>query len=259
MFDLKTIACLIAVIYSVAFPALLLVWWKTKAKIWCFVTGAICCVLFAMLLEQVVHAFCIYGDNAVAKTLKDSPVIYTLYGALMAGIFEETGRLFGYKVLLRKHTERECALAYGIGHGGAEVIIVLGITYFVYLLAKCGVPVGNEEATAQVMEAANGIKLPIVGAAMFERISAMLTHIGLSMIMFVAAKQKGKLWLYPVAIFMHALLDVPAMLYQLGTLGISISVVESAALVMGVIYLLIGRNILNKYSVYTEEETTVKN
>ena len=89
---------------------------------------------------------------------------------------------------------------------------------------------------------------------MFERISAMLAHIGLSMIMFVAAKQKGKLWLYPVAIFMHALLDVPAMLYQLGILGISLSIVESAALVIGVIYLLIGRKILNNYSISRKQD-----
>ena len=74
------------------------------------------------------------------------------------------------------------------------------------------------------------------------------------MIMFVAAKQKGKLWLYPVAIFMHALIDTPAVLYQLGTLGISISVVESAALVIGVIYLLIGRKILNNYSISRKQD-----
>ena len=39
------------------------------------------------------------------------------------------GRLFCFKVLLKKHKKSDCAVAYGIGHGGIEVVIIVGMSY----------------------------------------------------------------------------------------------------------------------------------
>ena len=242
-------AILAVVLYSIALPAALLIWWKkrTGEPFRCFLAGAICFTLFAMVLEQISHAVFLAGDNAVSEVLTGSPAAYTLYGSLAAGIFEETGRLFGFKVLLKKHREKACAAAYGIGHGGMEVILVLGMTYLIYLLAKCGVPMGSDAATESILTAANGIGFGTACAAMFERISAMMAHVGLSMLMFLAARQKGKLWLYPVSILLHAFLDVPSALYQYGVIT-SVQVIEAAAFVTGLICLLAGKKLLDRYS-----------
>ena len=45
----------------------------------------------------------------------------------MAALFEETGRYIAFRIFLKNHTERETAVSYGLGHGGIECIIVLGL------------------------------------------------------------------------------------------------------------------------------------
>jgi uncharacterized membrane protein YhfC len=62
-----------------------------------------------------------------------------LYGglaALLAGVFEETGRFLAFKFLLKKRTGRKTAISYGIGHGGFEAVFLLvftGIQYLTYI------------------------------------------------------------------------------------------------------------------------------
>ena len=58
------------------------------------------------------------------------------------------------------------------------------------------------------------------------------------MLVFLAARQKGKGWLYPVAILLHALLDTSAALYQFGVIR-SLWIVEGSAFVLGLAYLLL--------------------
>ena len=240
---------LTVVVYSIALPAGLAIWWKRKTgeTLWCFLAGACCFLLFAMVLEQILHTAVLLGSSAVSRAIQASPALTIVYAALAAGVFEETGRMFGFRVLLRNHREKECAVAYGIGHGGMEVILVLGISYLVYLLASCGIPLGEGEAAETILQAASSIRFSTAGIAMFERISAMMAHIGLSMMVFVAARRKGMLWLYPAAVLLHALLDVPAAFFQLGILR-SLWVVEGSAFVAGLVYLLAGWKLLNRYS-----------
>lgn len=238
---------LLVLFYSAVLPLGLFIWWKIKtgARIWCFISGALCFFIFAAILESLVNQFVLNGGNAVSETLLGSPLLYTVYGSLAAGLFEESGRLFGYKVLLRNHTEKECAVAYGIGHGGIEVVLMLGATYFVYLLALLGMPFGDETTTALVVSTANSVDIWSAFLAAFERVSAMMLHIGLSMIMFVAAKRKGKIWLYPVSILIHALSDVPAALFQSGVIT-DILLAEAIIFVVGALVLVAGKKILDR-------------
>lgn len=236
---------LISIAFAFAFPIGLIIWWNSRHKgnIWPFFAGMICFTLFAMGLEQIPHYLCLVKESAISKTINGSAILFTLYASFAAGIFEETGRLFGYKVLLRKRTDMSNAVGYGIGHGGVEVLFVFGITYIMYLLASLGVSFGDA-ATDEALAWTIG-KLSVGNAlvAMLERISAMMIHVGLSMIMFKAVKEKGKLWLYPVSICLHALADVPAALYRYGILQ-SLLVVELFAFIMGIGCLLLGRKIL---------------
>jgi uncharacterized membrane protein YhfC len=238
----------IALVYSLALPIGLLIWWKrrTQVRLWPFIAGAICFILFAMVFEQTLHTVCLILDNPVSRFINGSNVAYMLYGALAAGIFEETGRMFGFKVFLKNDTKKETSVAYGIGHGGIEVIIILGLTYFMFFLAKCGVIIGTEEATKTLLSTADAIQAGRVFTAMFERISAMMLHIGLSMIVFTAARDKNKLWHYPLAVLLHAAVDAPAALVQRG-LPIPVWIIEVEAFVMGIICIIIGKKMLDGY------------
>lgn len=66
-------------------------------------------------------------DGSIAL-LQDHPLIYIIYGLAMAAFFEETARLVFFKWLEKKRSlEKADALAYGLGHGGLELIF-LGLT-----------------------------------------------------------------------------------------------------------------------------------
>lgn len=210
---------------------------------WSFVVGAAGFTLFAMVLENLLHQVCLVNDNAVSRVILSSPVFYMLYAAFAAGIFEETGRLLCFKLLLRKHANNACAAAYGIGHGGIEVLLILGVNYFVLLLALLGVDFGSEAANANLIATAQGIPFSSACIAMFERICAMMIQIGLSMLVFAAAREKKYLGLYPLAILIHAVIDAPAALYQYQVLS-SIAVVEAVAFFMGIVCLLLGNRVL---------------
>ena len=238
-----------AVILSLAFafllPVGLIVWWnhKHKGNIWPFLAGMLCFTLFAMGLEQIPHYFLLVRKSPLSDAINGSAVLYMLYAAFAAGIFEETGRLFAFKVLLRKRTDRSNAVGYGIGHGGVEVLLIFGVTYFIYLLASLGVSFGDAATDAALKNAVSQLSVPNALIAMLERVSAMMIHIGLSMLMFKAVKEKGKLRFYPVSIALHALADMPAALFQFGVLK-SLFAVEALAFLMGVFCLLLGRKLL---------------
>ena len=113
------------------------------------------------------------------------------------------------------------------------------------LLAIAGVNVGDAATTAQIAANAQSITMAGAGIAMFERISAMMIHIGLSMLVFTAARSRKHFWLYPAAIVLHAIADVPAALYQYKAVS-SLAVVEGGAFAAGLICLLAGIRVLRR-------------
>ena len=236
---MQSILLSLGVILGFGMPICLIVWWNSKhnGSFRPFFTGVFCFVLFAMVLEQISHSL-VLSQPAVTSSVEG----YTLYAAFAAGIFEEAGRLFGFKVMLKKATDRSCAVAYGIGHGGAEMAIVFGINYLILLLAYSGIDIGGNMSVALVTGAIS-VTPATLAIGLFERISAMMIHIGLSMIMFTAVRQKGKFWLYPAAICLHALADVPAALYQCGVLK-SIFLLEASAFAVGALCLYLGQRVL---------------
>ena len=236
-------------VFSLLLPLALLIWWKKRsgAKLSAFLVGSFCFVLFALVLESALHSVVLSGGNALSYAVQSNPVLFVLYTAFAAGFFEETGRFFGFRCLLRKQKSRETAVAYGIGHGGIEVFLLLFVNYLMYLLAYLGVQFGDAETTAGLAAIAGSIDLPGGLTAMLERLSAVMGHLGLSMLVFTAVWQKGKRFRYPLAILLHALLDVPAALFQLGVLS-SVPAVEGLLAALGALLLLIGLRALQGYA-----------
>lgn len=58
-----------------------------------------------MLLEPLAHSFFVFGDNATALAVRSSVWVYSFYGGLAAGTFEESDRLFAFYIMLRKKQE----------------------------------------------------------------------------------------------------------------------------------------------------------
>lgn len=182
--------------------------------------GAGTFVVFAMLLEQLAHM-------AVTKVLPTDTLAFGIYGALAAGIFEETGRFVAFNVLKKRRTPQN-AVMLGLGHGGAEAALLMGVTLVVYagiavVVNSNGVDAAIELLTkndasknAEAMKVLDSIKDYSVTSALlslYERITAMVFHVCMSLWVFTAVEHK-KIILFPAAVLAHALLDFPAMLYQ---------------------------------------------
>ena len=146
---------------------------------------------------------------------------YVLYGALAAGVFEETGRYVGFRFLLRKHTDRSVSVMYGIGHGGIEAILVGGVSAISNLVFSLQYNSGALAGNSAAETAGNSLAAMIPGlffVSGIERLIAVCLHIALSVLVFLAVQRAGRLWLYPAAILLHAGADVFAALYQKGVL-----------------------------------------
>jgi uncharacterized membrane protein YhfC len=127
----KIICMFISVLLSVGLPIFLLVFWRkrTKARLLPALIGALTFIIFALVLEQLLHSVVLVQPLIMTNT-----ALYVLYAGLAAGVFEETGRLVALRLVLRKYPEREAAVSYGIGHGGIEAILIVGINMLVNLV-----------------------------------------------------------------------------------------------------------------------------
>ena len=124
------------------------------------------------------------------------PLLATLLVCLSAGLFEETARY----LLLRNYNKHFAGfnlgvpLAYGLGHGGLEAVLLVGANCLVAMFTPgmVGVVTGPMDALAGV-----------------ERISAMMFHVGASIVIYqgVTRHKPGYLVL---AILLHTAYNLPA-------------------------------------------------
>ena len=227
----------ITVILLIAIPVFAFVYWRRKHReqtnIRYLIAGALGFLVSARMLELGVHYLCIIADNPVSRFINGSTVVYMLYGAIMAGVFEECGRHIVLKYILKKNRTRENALMYGIGHGGIEILTVLLPSMILYLVIAVLFSAGNVESalsSLKITEETAVSALPSVQAAasfnfglmvlnVIERLMAMTLHIGLTVIVYYGVVNAKKIWL-PVAILLHGLTDALAALYQRGAVPI---------------------------------------
>ena len=130
--------------------ALALVWVRKKHEPFKTVlVGAVIFFLFVTVLEKPIQALVITGEHPVAAFLNANPVWWALVVGLFPGVFEETGRLFAFKAILKNRKNRETAISYGIGHGGMEVVMLLGVNYAAYLFYAAMINAGTFGAVVE--------------------------------------------------------------------------------------------------------------
>lgn len=148
-----------SLIVAVGLPIVLAVLARKKlhSKIWPLFVGAAVFVLFALVLEQAIHMQVLKG--AAGEKIMGSAVLYGLYGGLMAALFEEGGRYLAMRFVMRRSLNKENAIMYGVGHGGIEAILLVGVSYISNLAIIALINTGNaaqlfdgvDAATAQTM------------------------------------------------------------------------------------------------------------
>ena len=115
-----------SLIVSTGLPVILaiMVRRKLKAQVQALFVGAGAFLFFAMILEQILHSvvFSVAGTALTSNTF-----LYALYGGAAAALFEETGRYIAMRRFMKNGLNRENALMYGVGHGGVEAIMLMGM------------------------------------------------------------------------------------------------------------------------------------
>ena len=251
----------VSMLIAFGLPIILFILFRRKyqARAIPMVVGAVSFIIFALILEAELHKL-VLAPNASGQIalLNSTPWLFVVYGALAAGVFEETGRFICFKLLRKKYTGLGTGLAYGVGHGGIEAIIIVGVSMINNIIYSTMINSGTidtvlavtpaefQPALTVAVDALINTASPMFLVSGVERIFAIGIHIGLSVIVFYAATQKGRAWLFPVAILLHALVDVPAAMMQAGIIS-SILVVEIFVAVCSVALIGLAVQVYRKY------------
>lgn len=215
--NLSIAGMVVSTLVAVLVPVILciMVMRKTKAKFSSMLWGAGTFVLFALILEQLFHAIVL---TATGTAITDNIWLYALYGGAAAAIFEETGRFVTMKFAMKKNLNKENALMYGVGHGGIEAILLVGIsqisniaTSFMINAKQLDSIVGvlGEEQKATVLESLSALWTTpwhhffLSG---IERMIAMALHLCLSILVYCGIRQ-GKKRFVAAAAGTHFLVD----------------------------------------------------
>lgn len=245
----------VSAIISIGLPILLYLYWRKRyaLRLVPALVGAVAFTLFALVLEQQLHMLVLRPDAEGGIALRNNPFLYVLYGTLAAGVFEETARFASFSLLRRKHKGFGTALSYGIGHGGIESILVCGVTMIANIAFSMTLNANGPESLSSLPQSAAAINaLQSSAPTLFlfgglERVLALTMQISLSVLVFYAVYASGKRWLYPAAIALHALIDVPAALFQCGVIT-GIALVEGIVAVSAVILAFIAVSTHRKLS-----------
>ncbi|ASL41855.1 hypothetical protein bAD24_I00105 [Burkholderia sp. AD24] len=206
------------------------------------ITGIAIFALFAMVIERALNDYVLHRNEATA-TFLSNPLAFVVYGALAAGICEEVGRFIGMRLLLKRAAAKAAsttsttattsdsaaargddgtALTYGLGHGGAEAWLVGVLVQIQWILFAVFENRGELDGYLSNLPTDSVMRIHLILASLtpqtagifaLERVAALIFQIGLSVLMWRGLRA-GWRGILPLAIVLHALVDVPAALFQ---------------------------------------------
>ena len=186
--------------------------------------------------------------------------------AFTAGLFELAGRFAVAKLMQQKNNlNYKRSLAAGLGHGGIEAMVLVGITYLNNILYILMINSGtfdavvNESVAAGVDVAALlQLKDQLITTAPglfflggFERVLAMIAHLAMSMLVCygVAAGKPGKYAL--ICLGIHTMIDLTAgisLLIGKGlTQGTAYVIIYAILTATAIVSILVIRNIRRRW------------
>ena len=161
---------------------------KKKPSIWVsFLVG-----MLSFVVSQIILRLPLLGILQTELSFQffaiRHPVLYILLLAFSAGLFEEFARYAGFLSIRKHHHSIYDVLAFGLGHGGVEAMLLVGIP-----LLKIQADVGD------------------VWLGLLERSFAMLAHVMMSIIAWYGVRERMFRYIL-LAIVVHTGLDCYALL-----------------------------------------------
>lgn len=160
---------------------------RRDGTIWGFLVGLLGFYISQPILRS--HLVGLLGTQAEWFMIlpHEHRVLYFLFMAFTAGLFEECARWIGMKFFRKGRRSWMDGLAYGLGHGGCEAAWL----FFM-----------------QIYPAAMAGLLSAMGAAIgaFERFFSMLVHVGLTFVVLQGLRKNRRSYLL-LAIGLHTTVD----------------------------------------------------
>lgn len=217
------LAYLLSLLLMIGLPIFLAIFFVRKFKVswWVVLTGVL-----TFLISQGIRIPASAGINALFQngTLSITnaaflPIVNGIIVGLMTGLFEESARWAGFKVLRRKAEKYGSALALGAGHGGIESILIgvlgVGSTLATVLFFNAGGQIAKGVPTEQVQYMLAQIQqfwmtpwhLGLLAGV--ERVITLSTQIFLSTLVWKAVVDREFIW-WGLAVLYHMVVDALA-------------------------------------------------
>ena len=218
------VTCVITLFVSLLLPLLVLVVLAVKCKkqgivsAWLlgaagFVVTQICIRLPILTAVSKQSWFLEFSQNHL--------FLYSFSLAFTAGLFELAGRFVVAK-LLRKNLTYRRSLAAGLGHGGIEAMVIIGLSYINNLVYIAMINAGTFDAMLSPLPSDQAASMEAIRVALlttspamflmagFERILTMVIHVALSLIVCwgVHTGKVGKCLL--ICLGIHTFIDLTA-------------------------------------------------
>ena len=262
-------ACVITLLISFVLPIVVLIGFALKNKkqgiVSAWLLGAAGFFVTQILIRLPVLTV-LQSQTWFVAFAQNNPFIYAFGLAFTAGLFELAGRFAVAKLMEKKLTWKR-SLAAGLGHGGIEAILLIGMTYvnnLIYIAminsgffdtlitqtAELGVDIGQLVLIrTQLVDMAPAIFL----LAGFERLLAMTGHIAMSVLVCygVAHKKVGICALLCLGI--HTLMDLTAGISLVLPQNIAYPVIYALLSVMAAVSVVILTNIRRRWSGFSHD------
>ena len=125
--------------------------------------------------------------------------------SLTAGIFEEGARWVAFRFAVKDH-RLENGIMYGIGHGGVEAILLVGVSVLATAITAYFYP---QTLSLAQLNAIAGTPEWVAFVGLWERLAAMAFHLGMSVLVLQSFRQK-QLYFVGVAVASHFFLNFTA-------------------------------------------------
>lgn len=225
---MNTIAIVFQIVATIVVPvvAALVLAFKKKGYLKPVLLGVLCFWFFQVITRIPILA-------VLSKTLwynlfiATQPVLYPLFLGVTAALFEEGGRWIVMRLLMKDKNRLYDGVAFGVGHGGLEAVVLVGIGSVVTIILN------DYSKTTPLNLFAGG----------FERLCTMVLHIAWSVMVLRSVVSKKPLWLL-LAFVLHTVVDMAAVMmaqYGASTVAMEAVILAFALVMLGYLIVEYGR------------------
>lgn len=209
------IGLILSVIITFITPISMLIYYifYKRQRLKPFVVGVLIFFVSQIILRLPLLYFVLPNQSWYIR-LSLNPYLYSIFLGLTAGIFEEVGRYFGFRYLLKNNQRYNDGLSFGFGHWAIEALLIVGINIVVLLFNPSLIQTSGLSTT-------NAFLMGL------ERLLVLSVHVGLSIIVLYGIRLNKILYLF-VAIILHGILDagigILPQFFNIGSVGMEIYV-----------------------------------